>query len=243
MSADGAVRAMVGGRRTKVAGAFNRATQALRQTGSAFKPFVYASALDLGYSPMDKVVDEPIKLNIPGSGPWSPKTYTKEFYGTVIERGVASITKHSRRPNFRGRGTRQRAQGCIKLWHFNGSCTGSCNCADASESTLIEMTGAYAGILNQGLAVTPHGITDLRLSGEISLFWRIKARGRTDYPQTNGANLIFMMENVVRTGTGQRARFRGLGNRGQNGHNPRRTRCVVYRFHSGLCGRGMDGIR
>ena len=83
MSADGAVRAMVGGRKTKVAGAFNRATQALRQTGSAFKPFVYATALDLGYSPMDTVVDEPITLNIPGSGPWSPKNYTKEFYGTV----------------------------------------------------------------------------------------------------------------------------------------------------------------
>ena len=77
MSADGAVRAMVGGRQTKVAGAFNRATQALRQTGSAFKPFVYATALDLGYSPMDTVVDELITLNIPGSvlagdnTPWS----------------------------------------------------------------------------------------------------------------------------------------------------------------------------
>ena len=52
MSADGAVRAMVGGRKTKVAGAFNQATQAMRQTGSSFKPFIYAAALDLGYSPM-----------------------------------------------------------------------------------------------------------------------------------------------------------------------------------------------
>ncbi len=51
MSADGAVRAMVGGRKFKgVAGQFNRATQAMRQTGSAFKPFVYAAALDLGLS-------------------------------------------------------------------------------------------------------------------------------------------------------------------------------------------------
>jgi penicillin-binding protein 1A len=60
MSADGAVRAMVGGRNTPNAGAFNRATQALRQTGSTFKPFIYAVALDLGYSPMDYVEDSPL---------------------------------------------------------------------------------------------------------------------------------------------------------------------------------------
>ncbi|KKL09051.1 hypothetical protein LCGC14_2569740, partial [marine sediment metagenome] len=73
MSSDGAVRALVGGRKTKVAGAFNRATQAMRQTGSAFKPFIYAAALDLGYSPDDIIVDEPYCLNIPGSGEWCPE--------------------------------------------------------------------------------------------------------------------------------------------------------------------------
>ena len=77
MSADGAVRAMVGGRNTKVSGGFNRATQAMRQTGSAFKPFVYATALELGHSPNELIIDAPLTINIPGSGPWSPKNYTK----------------------------------------------------------------------------------------------------------------------------------------------------------------------
>ncbi len=72
MSADGAVRAMVGGRKIASAGSFNRATQALRQTGSSFKPFVYAAALDLGYSPMDYVDDSPLTIKIPGSGNWTP---------------------------------------------------------------------------------------------------------------------------------------------------------------------------
>ncbi|MBC7738072.1 MAG: transglycosylase domain-containing protein, partial [Candidatus Saccharibacteria bacterium] len=72
MSADGAVRAMVGGRKTVTAGSFNRATQALRQTGSSFKPFVYAAALDQGFSPMDFVDDSPLTIRIPGSGPWTP---------------------------------------------------------------------------------------------------------------------------------------------------------------------------
>ena len=171
MSADGAVRAMVGGRQTKVAGAFNRATQALRQTGSAFKPFVYASALDLGYSPMDKVVDEPITLNIPGSGPWSPKNYTKEFYGTVTLN--EALRQSLNIPAVRiseavGRDNVRRVASYFVI--STDFAEGPAIALGASESTLIEMTGGYAGILNQGLSVTPHGITDLRLSGETSLF-------------------------------------------------------------------------
>ncbi len=84
MSADGAVRAMVGGRKFKgVAGQFNRAIQARRQTGSAFKPFVYAAAMEMGYSPLDTVMDEPLNLSVPGSGTWSPENYDHRFHGRV----------------------------------------------------------------------------------------------------------------------------------------------------------------
>ncbi|HCK07195.1 MAG TPA: glycosyl transferase, partial [Rhodobacter sp.] len=83
MSSDGAVRAMVGGRNIAEAGSFNRATQALRQTGSAFKPFVYAVALDLGFTPNDEVDDTPMTMNIPGSGPWTPENYDRTFKGRI----------------------------------------------------------------------------------------------------------------------------------------------------------------
>ncbi|MFN4102579.1 MAG: penicillin-binding transpeptidase domain-containing protein, partial [Pararhodobacter sp.] len=82
MSADGAVRAMVGGR-SYITGGFNRATQAQRQTGSAFKPFVYALAMDDGYQPFDLVDDAPLTLNVPGSGPWVPRNYTNDFLGMM----------------------------------------------------------------------------------------------------------------------------------------------------------------
>ena len=209
MSADGAVRAMVGGRQTKVAGAFNRATQALRQTGSAFKPFVYATALDLGYSPMDTVVDEPFTLNIPGSGPWSPKNYTKEFYGTVSLN--EALRQSLNIPAVRiseavGRENVRRVASTFGI--STDLAQGPAIALGASESTLIEMTGAYAGILNQGLSVIPHGITDLRLSGETSLFSGGSNRvGEQVILKQTAQDLIFMMENVVRTGTGQRARF------------------------------------
>jgi len=74
---------MVGGRKIEAAGSFNRATQALRQTGSTFKPFAYAAALDLGWSPEDYVEDTPITINIPGSGPWSPKNYDEKYEGMI----------------------------------------------------------------------------------------------------------------------------------------------------------------
>jgi len=85
MSPDGAVRAMVGGRSLdgKSPGQFNRATQALRQTGSVFKPFVYAAALEMGFSPNDIVEDTQITIDVPGSGPWTAHNYTKEYYGPV----------------------------------------------------------------------------------------------------------------------------------------------------------------
>ncbi len=73
MSSDGAVRAVVGGRKTRVTGEFNRATMAKRQTGSAFKPFVYAAALDLGRSPLDMIEDAPYCVNVPRIWPMVPQ--------------------------------------------------------------------------------------------------------------------------------------------------------------------------
>ena len=83
LSPDGAVRAMVGGRKTGAgaAGQFNRATQALRQPGSAFKTLVYAAGLQAGMHPFDVMEDGPITIDIPGSGPWSPKNYSRYLSG------------------------------------------------------------------------------------------------------------------------------------------------------------------
>lgn len=209
MSADGAVRAMVGGRQSKVAGAFNRATQALRQTGSAFKPFVYATALELGYSPMDTVVDEPITIDIPGSGPWSPKNYTKEFYGTVTLN--EALRQSLNIPAVRiseaiGRENVRRVAADFGI--LTDLAQGPAIALGASESTLIEMTGAYAGILNQGIAVTPYGLVELRFSGESSPLMSGSGGNQERVIRESAArDLMSMMENVVRSGTGQRASF------------------------------------
>ena len=70
---------------------FNRATQAKRQPGSAFKPIVYAAALEQGYRPNDLIRDEPFVIEIPGSGTWSPQNYKKQFKNDALNFAQAAI--------------------------------------------------------------------------------------------------------------------------------------------------------
>lgn len=219
MSADGAVRAMVGGRETKVAGAFNRATQALRQTGSAFKPFVYATALELGYSPNDTVMDEPYCLDIPGSGRWCPKNYTNKHYGrvTLTQALKDSLNVPAVKVSERvGRDlVREVANG---FGIASDLALGPALALGASESTLIEMTGAYAGILNGGSSVTPYGLTELKLLGDDEPLMGTEGGIGERVIQVGAAQqLIWMMEKVVSNGSGGRAAIPGWQVAGKTG--------------------------
>ncbi len=219
MSADGAVRAMVGGRKTKVSGAFNRATQALRQTGSAFKPFVYAAALDLGYSPNDLVDDSPYCLNIPGSGQWCPKNYTNRFVGqTTMTNSLAKSLNIPAVKISESVGRQTVSTVASQFGIKNDLAAGPALALGASESTLIEMTGAFAGILNGGSSVTPFGLIDLRLRGDTEpLMGTGGGIGERVIQEDAAGQLIYMMEKVVSEGTGQRAQFDGRQIAGKTG--------------------------
>lgn len=219
MSADGAVRAMVGGRKIEAAGAFNRATQALRQTGSSFKPFVYAAALDLGWSPSDFVDDSPLTINIPGSGPWSPQNYDKEYKGMIT---LTQALKESRNiPAVRvseavGRdNVRTVAEG---FGIASDLAAGPALALGASESTLIEMTGAYAGILNGGSSVTPYGLVELKLKDDDTpLMGAGGGIGERVISEQAAQLLTYMMAQVIEGGTGARARLDGRPAAGKTG--------------------------
>jgi len=209
MSADGAVRAMVGGRKIKVRGAFNRATQAKRQTGSAFKPFVYATALELGYSHDSTVVDEPFCLDVPGSGRWCPENYTRKHYGRVT---LTQALKDSLNiPAVKvsesvGRDLVRKVASDFGI--ESDLAAGPALALGASESTLIEMTGAYAGILNGGSSVTPYGLKELRLLGDdVPLMGTGGGIGERVIQEPAARELIYMMHQVVHGGTGNRAKL------------------------------------
>ncbi|PVH29262.1 transglycosylase domain-containing protein [Pararhodobacter oceanensis] len=208
MSADGAVRAMVGGRSYTVGG-FNRATQARRQTGSAFKPFVYALAMDVGYQPYDLVEDAPLTINVPGSGPWSPRNYSRRYLGfmTLTE----ALARSQNVPAVRiseamGRENVRQAANAFGL--HSDLAEGPALALGASEATLLEMTAAFAGILNGGSSVQPYGFTSLTLAGEREPLLRIGSGiGERVISEEAAQQLIWMMSQVIEApyGTGRRA--------------------------------------
>ena len=209
MSADGAVRAMIGGRDTKVNGAFNRATQAKRQTGSSFKPFVYAAALEAGYSPDSRVLDAPLTINVRGSGPWTPKNYTRNFRGeitltTALANSINTATIRLQEAVGRD-AVRRVAQG----FGFASDLTTSPSLGlGVSESTLLEMTGAYAGIRNGGRSVRPYGLVELRIEGDDEpLIGQSGGMGELVVSARAAGQLIYMMEQVIAQGTGGRAKL------------------------------------
>lgn len=209
MSADGAVRAMVGGREISAGGTFNRATQALRQSGSSFKPFIYAAALDLGHTPFDTVVDEPLTIDVPGSGPWSPRNYTNDFAGrvTLTEALAQSLNIPAVKiSEFVGRETVARIAQDFGIQ--TSIAQGPAMALGSSETTLLQMTGAYAGILNGGSSVMPYGLVELRLQGDPEpLFGQGGGLGERVITEPAARNLIWMMSQVLENGTGTRARL------------------------------------
>ncbi len=219
MSADGAVRAMVGGRNPAAPGSFNRATQAKRQTGSSFKPFAYAAALDLGFSPADYVEDTPLTINIPGSGPWTPKNYDNQFKGMITL--TQALAESRNIPAVRvseavGRDAVRRVAEGFGIQ--SNLADGPALVLGASEGTLLETTGAYAGILNGGRAVTPYGLLSLRLQGESDpLMGAAGGFGDRVISEQAARYLTYMMTKVIEDGTGTRARIPGWQAAGKTG--------------------------
>ncbi|SHE57292.1 penicillin-binding protein 1A [Ruegeria intermedia] len=134
---------------------FNRATQALRQPGSAFKPFVYAAALDSGYSPATIVVDAPIEVNTP-QGLWRPKNSTNKFYGpTPLRTGIEQsrnlmtirLAQEVSMPVVAGYAER--------FGVYDNMGPYLANALGAEETTLYKMVAAYAMFANGGERVKP----------------------------------------------------------------------------------------
>lgn len=219
MSADGAVRAMVGGRDKPMAGDFNRATQALRQTGSAFKPFIYAVAMDLGYSPLDYVDDSPWSIYVPGSGTYAPKNYDGKFKGMITLTQALAESRNIPAVKIQelvGRDLVKKV--ATEFGVATNLADGPALALGASESTLIDMTGAYAGILNGGSSVTPYGLVALKLKGEdTALFGQGGGIGERVITETASHALIYMMTQVIEKGTGTRARLDGREAAGKTG--------------------------
>ncbi len=209
MSADGAVRAMIGGRDTTVNGAFNRAIQAKRQTGSSFKPFVYAASLEAGHSPSDIVQDGPLTIRMSGGRTWSPQNYTRRFYGPVTLTDALKRSLNTATIRVQESVGRDAVRRVAHDFGIVSNLTSSPSLGlGASEATLLELTGAYAGIRNGGTSVAPYGLVELNIKGDDQpLMGQMGGMGARVISQRAAGQLIYMMQQVIGSGTGTRAQL------------------------------------
>lgn len=198
----GAVKAMVGGINYNKS-QFNRAVQAMRQPGSSFKPFVYLTALENGFTPDDEVNDTPI--NIRG---WKPENYDKLYHGTVTLRqalansyNLASINL----ANAVGRGK------IIKLARRMGITTPIENTPSMALGTfevkVLDMAVAYASIANGGYAVWPHAIEEIYTRDGFQLYMRTPDEPERILEEGAVDRLTDMMSDVINYGTGKSAKL------------------------------------
>ena len=135
---------------------FNRATQARRQPGSAFKPFVYLAALDNGFTPATLVLDAPFVLEDRPGNIWKPSNYSKEYYGpTPLRVGVEKSRNLMtvRLADFLGMETV--ADYARKFGISERMQPHLANALGSAETTLLDLTRAYAVLVNGGKAVIP----------------------------------------------------------------------------------------
>src|SRR3954471_16158742 len=199
---DGAVRAMVGGK-DYVDSIYNRATQATRQPGSAFKLFVYLSALESGMKPTDTIVDEPVTID-----GWSPRNSTRTNLGPVtlreaFSRSINTISaKIGAQVGFSTIADMARRFGITTtISTFPSMVLGS------SEVRLIDMVRAFASVSNKGVAVTPYGIRRVVTADGRMIYQHDADEERVLVAPWVAAEMTDLLQSAVLSGTGRAAQI------------------------------------
>jgi len=198
----GEIRAMVGGKSYKRS-QFNRVTKARRQPGSAFKPFVYLTAIEQGYGPDSVETDEPVKI-----GDWEPENYRHKYMGPVtLETALALSLNTVAAKLITYIGPENVAATAHRLGILSQLGTDPSLALGTSEVTLLELTGAFAPFANNGYPVVPYAIRRISTrDGKLLYDRRGEGFGQAVSPYDLGA-MNRMMRAVVTIGTGKRAQF------------------------------------
>ena len=203
LSPEGAVRAMVGGRDYEKS-QFNRAVQARRQPGSAFKPFVYLAGLASGLTPDSVIEDRPIRI-----GDWRPRNYKGKRYGRVTLRQALARSINTVAVRVSERAGRDRVIATARRMGIRSPLKPHPSLAlGSNEVGLLELTRAYAVLANGGHGVLPHGIVEIRDGRERLLYRRPGGGPGRIIDGRRVAQMHDMLGAVIRGGSGARARLK-----------------------------------
>ena len=212
MTPDGAVRAMVGGRNYSDS-QFNRAVTAKRQPGSAFKPFVYLTAIEGGLTPETLRQDAPLDLK-----GWRPENYTHEYFGAVTLTQALAMSLNTVAVRL---GLEVGPKNVVRTAHRLGiSSKLEANPSIAlgtSEVSVIELVGAYAPFANGGLGVSPHVVTKIRTNEGKLLYARQPDQAAQVIEPRHVAAMNTMMQETLLSGTARKAEIPGWMAAGKTG--------------------------
>ena len=213
----GAVRAMVGGYDWSTS-KFNRATQALRQAGSTFKPFVYLAAMESGYTPSDTIFDGPLAITMdPRQPAWRPVNYDRKFRGIVTLRRALEHSINV--PTVRLAqlvGLQRVIEAAHRLGIHEKLQAYPSLALGAFEVSLLEMTSAYTVFANQGLAFPPYTFERITDANGDSLEKTHPDAREVTSPQAS-FQLLEMLKGVTSRGTGAAAAKLKLNIAGKTG--------------------------
>jgi penicillin-binding protein 1A len=212
MSPDGAVRAMVGGR-NYTESQYNRAVTAKRQPGSAFKPFVYLTAIEAGLTPETVRQDAP--LDVKG---WKPENYSHEYFGPVTLTQALAMSLNTVAVRL---GLEVGPKNVVRTAHRLGiSSKLDANASIAlgtSEVSLVELVGAYTPFANGGLGVSPHVVTKIRTTDGKVLYQRSADQLGEVIDPHYVAMMNTMMQETLLSGTAHKAELPGWMAAGKTG--------------------------
>jgi penicillin-binding protein 1A len=213
----GSILAMVGGRDYFMS-AYNRATSARRQPGSAFKPIVYAYAVEKGFPQNRMILDAPIIFKKAAAGQdWAPENFSKTYMGEITFRKALALSKNI--PAVRLLQTLGPAS-VIPFAHKLGiESPLSPNLSlvlGTSEVTLLELTSTYTVFANKGKAVKPFGVMEI-VDDQGHTLWRHKPQKQFAMTEGGAAVVTDMLKGVIQEGTGRRARVLGRPLAGKTG--------------------------
>jgi penicillin-binding protein 1A len=211
----GEIKAMVGGYSFDES-KFNRATQALRQTGSSFKVYVYADALEQGISPFDTVVDEPVTYRSGGQN-YSPHNYDNKFEGRITYRRALADSRNVPAVRLLDHVGIQNVIALARKFGITSPLPPYLPLAlGASDLTLMEHTSAFTVFPDDGIHIEPHYIRRVT-SYDGAILEEPRPQVTDVVPPEVARTMVAMLEEVVQFGTGVRAKELGRPSAGKTG--------------------------
>lgn len=201
----GGILSMIGGKDFNTS-VFNRAVQARRQPGSAFKPMVYATAICQGFSQTDTVLDAPLSYRLDNNRTWQVNNFSRTYLGEVTLRKALALSKNTPAVRLIEKIGPEKVIAFARKAGISSKLTANLSLAlGTSDVNLLELTSSYIPFANMGVRVTPFSIVKI-IDSDSRLVFQNTIQKQSVMSRQNAAVMVDMLKSVIHEGTGKKAR-------------------------------------